>query len=269
MTELNTQAENISGYVALITGGSSGIGFEMAKQLLSQGATVIIAARSGKRLEDAAAALNAHGYNVHTLPMDVTVEASVSDAAKWVEDHFDHLDMVVNDAGIGKNAPGMEDLPGDYHFYDIPVSTVRAVIETNFIGYFIVASKFVPIMLKQGRGSLVYVSTSTDTMTKPGQLPYGPSKAGAEAMAAIMANELREMGIMVNVICPGGFTDTPMAGKGMKDFFLQNHMPILPPTILNRTISFLASPLSNGISGEKIIGKDFDAWLMNRGITFA
>ena len=260
--------DSLSGYIALITGGSSGIGFEMAKQLLSQGATVIISARAGKRLDDAATTLHAQGYDVHALPMDVTLEASVSDAAKWVEEKFDHLDMVVNDAGIGRNAPGMEGLPADCHFYDIPVPTVKAVIDTNLIGYFIVASKFVPIMLKQGHGSLVYVSTSTNTMIKPGQLPYGPSKAGAEAMSTIMANELREMGIMVNVICPGGFTDTAMAGEGMKEFFLQNHMPILPPTILNRTISFLASPLSTGISGEKIIGKDFDTWLKNRGITF-
>ncbi len=78
-------------------------------------------------------------------------------------------------------------------FYDIPVPTVEAVIDTNLIGYFIVASKFVPIMLKQGHGSLVYVSTSTNTMIKPGQLPYGPSKAGAEAMSTIMVYYFEEV----------------------------------------------------------------------------
>ena len=187
---------------------------------------------------------------------------------KWVEENFDHLDMVVNNAGIGSNAPGMKDLPADHHFYDIPVSTVKAVIDTNFIGYFIVASKFVPIMLKQGHGSLVYVSTSTNTMTRPGQLPYGPSKAGAEAMTTIMANELKDMGIMVNVICPGGFTDTGMAGEGVKEFFQKNNMPILQPTVMNKAISFLASTASAGITGEKLIGKDMDAWLEKKGIVF-
>lgn len=260
--------ENLKGYVALITGGSSGMGLEMAKQLLSQGATVIITARAGKRLDDAKEALAEMGYDIHAIAMDVMSEDSIASAAKYVEENFDHLDMVVNNAGIGSNAPGMKDLPADHHFFDIPVSTVKAVIDTNFIGYFIVASKFVPIMLKQGHGSLVYVSTGTNTMTRPGQLPYGPSKAGAEAMTTIMANELKDMGIMVNVICPGGFTDTGMAGEGVKEFFIKNNMPILRPTVMNKAISFLASPASAGITGEKLIGKDIDQWLADRGIDF-
>ena len=206
-------AINLKGYTALITGGSSGMGFEMAKELLSHGATVIITARAGKRLDDAKTKLAAKGYDIYAVPMDVTSEESVTNTAKWVEDNFNHLNMVVNNAGIGSNAPGMKDLPADHHFYDIPISTVRAVIDTNFIGYFIVTSKFVPLMLKRGNGSLVYVSTSTSTMTRKGQLPYGPSKAGAEAMTTIIADELRDMGIMANVICPGGFTDTGMADE--------------------------------------------------------
>lgn len=261
-------AINLKGYTALITGGSSGMGFEMAKELLSHGATVIITARAGKRLDDAKAKLTAKGYDIYAVPMDVTSEESVTNAAKWVEENFNHLDMVVNNAGIGNNAPGMKDLPADHHFYDIPISTVRTVIDTNFIGYFIVTSKFVPIMLKRKNGSLVYVSTSTSTMTRKGQLPYCPSKAGAETMTTIMADELRDMGIMVNVICPGGFTDTGMAGEGVKEFFLKNNMPILQPNVMNKVILFLASPAAAGISGEKLIGKDIDEWLKSKSISF-
>lgn len=201
------------------------------------------------------------GFDVHAVPLNVRDEESVSSAAQWFGERFDHLDMLVNNAGIGSNAPGMENLPADHHFYDIPVSTVKAVVETNFVGYFNVTSKFVPFMLKRGKGSVVYVSTSTSTMTRKGQLPYGPTKAGAEAMTAIMADELRDMGIMVNIICPSGFTDTGMAGKGVKKFFERNNMPILPPTVMNKAILFLASPQSDGLSGEKIVGKDFDEWL--------
>ena len=200
--------------------------------------------------------------------MDVSNEESVENAAKWVEENFDHLDMVVNNAGIGANAPGMKDLPEGYHFFDIPVSTVRAVINTNFIGYFIVSKAFVPMLIKNGRGSLLYTSTSDSTMTRRGQLPYGPSKAGAEAMSKIMKEELAEFNIDVNVICPGGFTDTGMAGKGVKEFFRQNNMTVLQPTVLNKVISFLASEESNGISGEKFIGKEFDTWLQEKGIEF-
>lgn len=256
----------LKGYVALITGGSSGMGFEMAKQLLSQGATVVIAARPGKKLDAAAAALSESVGELHAVGMDVTDEGSVAAAAEWFRAHFDRLDMLVNNAGIGANAPGMEDLPPNPRFYEIPVTTARAVVETNFLGAFTVTRYFLPLMLPRKQGRLIYVSTSDGTRTRAGQFPYGPSKAGAEAMTAIMAQELRDTGITVNVICPGGFTDTPMAGKGAKESFLKNNLPILPPTVLNRAIAFLASPLSDGIHGEKIVGRDFDAWLDAKGI---
>ena len=259
---------NLEGYVALITGGSSGLGFEMAKQLLTEGAEVIIAARRRGRLEAAHDRLEWSGLHVHTVTMDVTDAESVEQAAKWFRERFDHLDMLVNNAGIGNNAPGMEGVPREHTFLDVPLRSVRAVVDTNLIGGFLVAKQFVPLMLKQGHGSLVYVSTSGATMTRPGQVPYGPSKAGGEAMAWIMAQELQDSGIAVNIICPGGFTDTAMAGEGDKEFFSENGLEILPPSILNKTISFLASPAAEGITGEKIIGKELDAWLAEREIVF-
>ena len=249
---------DLKGYIALITGASSGMGNEMAKALLEKGATVVIAARGGAKLEKAYESLKAQWSEVHAVELDVRSEESVDKAVEWFKAQFDHLDMLVNNAGIGSNAPGMEKLPEGYHFYDIPVETVRAVVETNFVGYFMVTSKFVPIMVEKGHGSVVYVSTSDSTMTRRGQLPYGPSKAGAEAMTKIMADELKELGIMVNIICPSGFTDTGMAGAGVKDYFLKNNLPILPPTVLNKPILFLASPQSEGLTGQKLIGKDFD-----------
>ena len=199
---------DLKGYTALVTGGSSGLGFQMSKALLEAGATVIIAARAGKRLERAEAAL-ARAGDVSAVAMDVRDEKSVEAAAEWVRGRFNRLDMLVCDAGIGNNAPGMEALAPEHDFWDIPVEAVRAVLETNLLGFFLTSRSFVPLMGKGG--SLIYVSTSDATMTRPGQLPYGPSKAGAEAMAAILAQELKERGIRVNVICPGGFTDTNMA----------------------------------------------------------
>ena len=73
---------------------------------------------------------------------------------------------------------------------------------------------------------------------------------------------------MVNIICPGGFTDTGMAGEGIKQFFQQNNMPILPPTVMNKALSFLATKASVGIYGEKLIGKDMDEWLKEKDIKF-
>ena len=260
-------SDNLKGYTALVTGGSSGLGFEMAKQLLSQGATVIISARGRQRLEDAKERLSSVG-DVRALSMDITSEESVARAYEWVNENFGRLDMLVCNAGIGRNAPGMDELPAGYKFYDIPLFTVKAVVDTNFLGFFIVASKFIPMMVKQGSGRVLYVSTSTSTMTREGQIPYGPSKAGAEAMAAVMAKDLKGTGVTVNVITPGGFTDTPMAGKGDLERYRKIGKEILKPDVLNKTISFLASPASKGINGEKIVGKEIDEWLMQHNIEF-
>ena len=249
------------GYTALVTGGSSGLGFEMARALLGRGATVIIAARAGERLEKAKAELEKAG-DAYAVAMDVQDENSVEAAAAWYRARFERLDMLVNGAGIGNNAPGMEGLPQEHAFWEIPVKAVRAVLETNLLGFFLVSRSFVPLM---GRGgSLVYVSTSDATMTRPGQLPYGPSKAGAEAMAAILAQELRPKGIRVNVICPGGFTDTNMAPPGLTEQMRAAGRPVLPPTVLNEVILYLASNPAADLNGEKLVGKDFARWLGER-----
>ncbi len=253
--------DRLKGYTALITGGSSGLGFQMAKALLLSGATVVIAARAGERLEKAREALALAG-DAHAAAMDVRDEGSVERAAAWFRERFHRLDLLVCDAGIGNNAPGMEALPPDHAFWDIPVESVRAVLETNLLGFFLTARSFVPLM-GQG-GSLVYVSTSDATMTRPGQLPYGPSKAGAEAMAAIMARELEPKGIRVNVICPGGFTDTNMAPPGLTERMRASGLPVLPPTVLNEVILYLASNPAADLTGEKLVGKDFAEWLEER-----
>ena len=252
---------DLKGRTALVTGGSSGLGFEMSKALLQAGATVVAAARAGERLDRARAALTKLG-DAHAAAMDVREAFSVEAAAEWFRGRFSRLDMLVNDAGIGNNAPGMEALPPDHAFWDIPAESVRAVLETNLLGFFLVSRSFVPLMARGG--SLVYVSTSDETMTRPGQLPYGPSKAGAEAMAAIMARELKPRGIRVNVICPGGFTDTAMAPPGAKERMLAAGLPVLPPTVLNETILYLASPAAADLTGEKLVGRDFAAWLERR-----
>ncbi len=249
---------DLKGYTALITGGSSGLGFEMAKALLLSGARVVIAARAGERLKKAKEAL-AQAGDACAVAMDVRDASSVEGAAAWFRERFDHLDMLVCDAGIGNNAPGMEDLPPDHAFWDIPAEAVRTVLETNLLGFFLTSRSFVPLMKRGGR--VVYVSTSDATMTRPGQLPYGPSKAGAEAMAAIMARELEEKGIRVNVICPGGFTDTNMAPPGLTERMRASGLPVLPPTVLNEVILYLASNPAADLTGEKLVGKDFAKWL--------
>lgn len=255
---------DLTGFKAVITGGSSGFGFEMAKTLMSNGASVAIAARAGAKLDNAYDELAGEGFDVYKLAMDVRSESSTDEAAAWVVNNWGRLDMLVNNAGIGMGAAGVDLRDGPIPFYEIPPSAFYDIVETNFIGYFLAARAFVPIMVRQGAGRLVNVSTSIPTMTMKGQLPYGPARAGAEAMAMIMAAELKDAGVMVNVILPGGASYTGLMPEHLRK--LPRSPGTLPASILNRVILFLASPAAGGIHGERIIGKSFDDWLAEKGL---
>ena len=255
---------DLRGFHAFITGGSSGFGYEMAKTLMSNGATVTIAARGGEKLENAYASLKNEGYDIHAHAMDVRDAVSVGAVADWYADNFDRLDMLVNNAGIG-NRGISKGLPGSHTpFYEIETQAFYDIVETNFIGYFLVARAFVPLILRTGKGRVVNVSTSIRTMTALGQLPYGPARAGAEAMSAIMCEELRDMGVTVNILLPGGASNTGFVTEDMREHF--EARGLLPASILNDPILFLASEKAEGLTGERIIGKEFSQWLEEKGI---
>lgn len=255
---------DLRGFHAVITGGSSGLGFEMAKALLSHGAVVAIAARGGEKLENAYASLKSEGYDVHALEMDVRSDGSVDSAASQISKNWERLDMLVNNAGIGMSEANKGFAVDSAPFYEIRPKAFYDIVETNFIGYFLVARAFVPIMLRCGGGRVVNVSTSIKTMTARGQLPYGPARAGAEAMSAIMADELKDRNITVNVLLPGGPADTGFVTEDVREHF--EKIGLLPASIMNEAILFLASEKAAGMTGERIIAKEFRQWLDEKGI---
>ena len=249
---------NLKGLTALITGASSGMGLKMSRALASHGARVVMAARGGEKLDAAHAALIAEGLEAYPLAMDVRDEAAVEAGARWFRERFGAPDLLVNNAGIGNNAPGF--VPGR-PFWELNPAVFRNVVETNLTGYFLVSRAFVPLMLAWGGGRIVNVSTSDGTMVRTGMIPYGPSRAGAEAFSRCLAEELGPLGITVNVICPGGATDTGMATPAMREEFRRMGRSMLPPDVMNEAILFLASPEAAGLTGEKLVCKDFPAWL--------
>ena len=256
--------KNLKGFHAVITGGSSGLGFEMAKSLLSSGATVAIAARGGEKLDKAFVKLKKESFDVYTLEMDVRDEYSVGAAADWVAENWERVDMLVNNAGIGMSAADRDFATNPAPFFRIRPEDFYDIVETNFIGYFLVARAFVPLMLRHGGGRIVNVSTSIRTMTMRGQLPYGPARAGAEAMSAIMSEELKDYNITVNVLLPGGAADTGFVTDEARAFF--ESRGLLPADIMNEAILFLASDGAAGMTGERIIAKEFHQWLEEKGI---
>jgi gluconate 5-dehydrogenase len=240
----------------LVTGGTSGLGFAMASALAAAGATVALTGRSGPHASSIAADLpRAVG-----IELDVRDELSVARAVDQAWALLGGIDMLVNNAGIGMRTVNPHFMTHPQGFWEVPVGGFRAVIETNLTGYFLVAREVTPRMLAVGSGRIVNISVNYSTMHRAGYVPYGPSRAGSEALSRIMAADLRDTGVTVNLLLPGGATVTGMLPI---DAVSEGHA-FLDPAVMGPPIVWLASDAATGLHDERIVAAEFDRWLQNR-----
>ncbi len=241
---------------ALITGGTSGLGLAMARALAEAGATVLLTGRDAARAEEVAARLpGASG-----LALDVRDETSVADAVELAWSRLGGLDLLVNNAGIGMRTVNPRFMIEPQGFWRVPADGFRAVIDTNLTGYFLVAREVAPRMLDAGGGRIVNISANHATMTRQGFVPYGPSRAGAEALSRIMAADLRGTPVTVNILLPGGVTETGMLPAEHRPPGLR----AIDPAVMGPPIVWLASAAADGVHDERIVATEFDAWLTRR-----
>ncbi|HET9071812.1 MAG TPA: SDR family oxidoreductase [Acidimicrobiales bacterium] len=241
----------------VVTGATSGLGAAMADALLAAGHRVALVARPTPRLERAVAARP----GAVALAMDVRDERSVATAAEGAEALLGGVDLLVNNAGIGMRTVNPRFFQDPMPFWEVGPGGFRDVIATNLTGYFLVARAFVPAMVRRGEGRVVNVSMNHETMRRRGFVPYGPSRAGAESLGAIMTEDLRDRGVTVNLLLPGGATATGMIPDGLPD---DARSRLLPAAIMGPPIVWLASPEAAGVTGERIVATDFQRWLAAR-----
>lgn len=199
--------------IALVTGATRGIGHEIARQLAETGHQVWLGSRDPARGEEAAAALRTKGLEVHVLPLDVTDDASVGEAARLLAEATDHLDVLVNNAGI---AQGFSHAPTDE-----PIDNVKDVYEVNVFGPIRVTQAFVPLLKAASGAQVVMISSelgSISALLDPesefygaNSLGYNSSKTALNAATISFAKALEPFGIKVNAVDPG-FTATDMNG---------------------------------------------------------
>jgi NAD(P)-dependent dehydrogenase (short-subunit alcohol dehydrogenase family) len=241
---------------ALVTGGTSGLGRAMAGALAGAGLRVAVAGRSGERAEEAAGRLpGAFG-----VELDVRDEELVASAVAAAWSRLDGIDLLVNNAGIGMRTVNPLFMTEPRGFWTVPPDGFRDVIATNLTGYFLVAREVTPRMLDAGGGRIVNVSMNHATMTRAGFVPYGPSRAGAESLSQIMAADLRETPVTVNMLLPGGATRTGM----VPDEHAAGLRNLLEPEIMGPPIAWLASAEAAGVTGERIVATEFEQWLNDR-----
>jgi gluconate 5-dehydrogenase len=250
----------LDGVRVVVTGASSGLGKAMATCLLEAGADVALASRPDSRLEDTYSTLKKKGLLVHKLEMDVRNEESVKAAASWVRRNGGHLDLVVNNAGIGMITVNPKFLHDPLPFFEVPSVKFKDVFDTNVLGYFLVSSIFSRLFIEQKKGRFVNISINRQTMTRNGFVPYGPSRAASEAMSYVMAEDLRPYGITANILLPGGLVLTGMVPE---DFPEERRKSAFDPEIMGAPIVFLASKESEGLTGQRIVASEFESWLSN------
>lgn len=191
---------NLRGKVALVTGASSGIGLEIAKQLVSKGVGVGLFARSQARLARIAGEL---GSSL-ALPGDITRYEDVEKAVLQLEAHFGGLDYLINNAGVGIFKPVHELEPEEW----------QQVLQTNLTGPFFATRAAVPAMQKRGGGYIINVGSLAGKNSFANGAAYNASKFGLLGFSEASMLDLRYYGIRVTSILPGS-VDTAFAGNAI------------------------------------------------------
>lgn len=201
-------AEPLFGHVALITGGSRGIGKAVAQKLAGLGAAVSICGRDAKALEATAEALKKSSRRVLSLQANVTDFKDVSRLVDATEEKLGAITILVNNAGIGN--------PGFGPLQEKSESDWDQVLDTNLKSAFLASRAVVPLMIQRRRGDIINISSLAGKSVFAGGALYCASKWGLQGLSGCMAEDLRAFGIRVSVICPGSvFTD--FSGRGPKD----------------------------------------------------
>ena len=239
----------LDGRVAIITGGSKGLGESMAIAIAQAGATTVICSRDQQACDAVAAAIASKtGQESVGMAMDVTEEAEVAQVFDEVVTRFGTLDVLINSAGINIRGP-VEDLSLD---------EFRQVIDINLTGVWLCCRAAAPVMTKQGRGSVVNIASALSGVGLEGRTPYCSAKSGLLGMTRTLALEWAPHNVRCNSICPGPFL-TEMNRPLLKE--PAKVQAVVGRTALNRWAEmheirgaalFLASDASSYVTGEAL-----------------
>jgi len=244
------QLLNLSGRVAIITGGSVGLGRQMAEGLAEMGASVVLCARKKERCEQAAQELQQLGVKSLALGCDVKNPADVQKMADDAVAQFGRIDILINNAGTSWGAPVEQMKLEDWN----------KVIETNLTGTFLCSQAVGKVMLKQKRGKIINIASVSGLGGAPPELPaigYHASKGGVIAFTKDLACKWAMHNIQVNAIAPGWFP-THMSNRVLehyRDFFLER-IPLRRfgnDHDLKGAAVFLASDASDYVTGHVLV----------------
>ncbi|MEQ9446271.1 MAG: SDR family oxidoreductase [Rhodospirillaceae bacterium] len=255
--------ESLKDRVVLITGGGRGFGWYIAEKLLHGGAKVALtASRQPEELEAVRAKADAIAGPGHciTIQADVRNWDDCQRTVRETLDAYGQIDVLINNAGRGSREYKINLNSGDTtKFWEVDVDSWRTVIDTNLTGVFQMTKAVVPHMIARKFGKIFSISTSLTTMIGNSLSPYGASKAGLETAHIVWARELAEHHVDVNILLPGGASDTDFIPQTMVagDVGTRGDK-ILPGDVIVPPAVWLCSDATNGLTGRRVIAKFWD-----------
>jgi NAD(P)-dependent dehydrogenase (short-subunit alcohol dehydrogenase family) len=244
------QLFDLSGRVAIITGGSIGLGRQMAEGLAEMGASLVLCARKRERCEQAAAELKQLGVKTLALSCDVKNPDQVHEVVQQTVSHFGRIDILINNAGTSWGAPVEE----------MRLEHWNKVIETNLTGTFLFSQAVGKIMVPQRRGKIINIASVAGIQGAPPQfqaIGYHASKGGVIAFTKDLACKWGVHNIQVNAIAPGWFPThmSEVVIEQNREAFLKN-IPLGrfgSDHDLKGAAAFLASDASNFVTGHVLV----------------
>jgi 3-oxoacyl-[acyl-carrier protein] reductase len=236
--------ENIKGKTALITGAGKGIGKAVAEALAKEGVNLALLARTQSDLDSLAKELESHNIKITTVTADVSDMESVNNAVAKAQQELGFIDILINNAGVGKFGKFLELEPSDW----------EKIIKTNLLGPYYVTRAVVPQMIEKQTGEIINISSSAAFSPAAVTSAYSASKAGLNALSTSLMQEMRKHNIRVTALSPST-TATEMA----KDLKLTDGNPdkVMQPEDLAELI--VAQLKLN----RRVFIKDVAAWSTN------
>ena len=232
--------------VAAITGGGRGIGRSIAMQFAREGADVVLIARTTRQINQVALDVQNLGCKSLAVTADISNESEISDTFTQILNHFARVDILVNNAGVEFKNP----------FVEMSMDDWDQTMNINARGTVLCTKAVLPGMLKRKTGNIINIASGAGLRGLPGSAAYGASKAAIIALSFALADEIRDQGIRVNVICPG------LIKTDMVDNYtlLGKSSNVLLPDDVAGTALFIASELSGKITGQVFSVRNSNRW---------
>jgi NAD(P)-dependent dehydrogenase (short-subunit alcohol dehydrogenase family) len=242
--------------VAIVTGAAGGIGRAMIRSLLAAGVRVAGVDRDRQPMEALAASEREQGKadDLVTIQSDLANDSAAEDITRATRARFGHIDILVNNAGIGPGSIRPDSWQRPLKFWEITPDQWRLFVAVHTTAPLALANAVVPEMMRQGWGRIINVTTSLGTMLNAGSPTYGPSKAALEALSAIMAKDLDGTGVTVNVLVPGGVTNTPM----ISDEAGFERARLIQPEVMAPPLVWLVSDMAGKVTGRRFLAVHWD-----------